>query len=62
MKTAHPPVLAVAPWSVNSSRSIAASAVTTSGKCSGRQPAITALTAAFSAVIARARTGSTPTR
>ena len=62
MKTAQPPVLAVAPCRVNSSRSIAASAATTTGKCTGRQPAITALTATFSAVIARARTGSTPMR
>ena len=60
--TAQPPVLAVAPCRVNSSRSIAVSAVTTMGKCAGRQPAITALTATFSAVMARARTGSTPMR
>ena len=36
--------------------------ITTRGKCDGRQPASTAFTATFSAVIARWRTGSIPTR
>ena len=60
IRIAQPPVLAVAPWSRNGSRSIAVNAATTTGKCIGRQPAITALTASFSALIARWRTGSTP--
>ena len=60
MNTAQPPVLAVAPCRENSSRSMAESAVTTTGKCRGRPPAITVLTATFSAVTARPRTGSTP--
>ena len=60
--TAQPPVLAVAPCSRKGSCNIAVKAVTTTGKCIGRQPAITALIASFSAVTARARTGSTPTR
>ena len=60
MRIAQPPVLAVAPCSRNGSCSIAVNAVTTTGKCIGRQPAITAFTASFSAVIARWRTGSMP--
>ena len=35
-------------------------AAITTGKCIGRQPAMTALTASFSALMARWRTGSTP--
>ncbi len=58
--TAQPPVLAVAPCIRKSSCIIAIQAVTTTGKCMGRQPAITALTASFSAVMARPRTGSMP--
>ena len=58
--TAQPPVLAVAPCSRNGSCIIAVHAVTTTGKCIGRQPAITALIASFSAVIASPRTGSMP--
>ena len=57
---AAPPVLAVAPCSRNSSRSMADHAVRTAGKCTGSQPAMTAFTATFSAVTARARTGSMP--
>ena len=49
--TAQPPVLAVAPCSRKSSCIIAVQAVATTGKCMGRQPAITALMASFSAVI-----------
>jgi hypothetical protein len=49
--TAQPPVLEVVPCSRNSSFIIAAQAVATIGKCIGRQPAITALIASFSAVI-----------
>ena len=58
--TAQPPVLAVAPCIRNSSCIIAVQAVTTTGKCIGRQPAITALIASFSAVTASPRTGSMP--
>ena len=58
--TAHPPVLEVAPCSRNSSCIIACHAVATTGKCIGRQPAITALMASFSAVIGCSRTGSMP--
>ena len=57
-----PPVLAVGPWSMKGSASMAVKAATVTGKCIGRQPAMTALTANFSAVMARSRTGSTPTR
>ena len=39
---------------------MACHAVATTGKCIGRQPAMTALMASFSAVIACARTGSMP--
>ena len=39
---------------------MACHAVATTGKCIGRQPAMTALTASFSAVIGCARTGSMP--
>ncbi len=56
--TAQPPVLAVAPCARNGSCIIAVQAVTTTGKCIGRQPAITELIASFSAVMARPRTGS----
>jgi hypothetical protein len=45
----------------NSGRSIAAKQASTTGKCVGRHPAITALIASFSAVTATPRTGSTPT-
>ena len=38
---------------------IACHAVATTGKCIGRQPAMTALTASFSAVMGCSRTGST---
>ena len=58
--TAQPPVEAVAPCSRNSGCSMAAMAVSTTGKCIGRQPAITALIASFSAVIGTPRTGSIP--
>ena len=43
---AEPPVLAVEPWKLKGSRSIASKAATSTGKYSGRQPAITAFTAA----------------
>jgi hypothetical protein len=39
---------------------MAVTAVRTTGKCIGRQPAITALMASFSAVIGTARTSSMP--
>src|ERR1700704_2196544 len=56
--SAAPPVLVAGPWSVNSGSPIAASAAPTTGKYSGRQPAMTALIAACHAVTARSRTGS----
>ena len=43
---AEPPVLAVEPWKLKSGRSIASKAATSTGKYAGRQPAMTALTAA----------------
>ena len=61
ISTAQPPVEAVAPCTRNSGRSIAANAANTTEKCNARHPAITALTASFSAVTATPRTGSTPT-
>ena len=54
ISTAQPPVEEVAPCSRNSGRSMAAKAVSTTGKCIGRQPAMTALMASFSAVMADA--------
>ena len=60
ISTAQPPVEEVAPCSRNSGCSMAAKAVSTAGKCIGRQPAMTALIASFSAVIGMARTGSMP--
>ena len=51
---------AVAPCSRNSGRSIAVMAVSTTGKCIGKQPAMTAFMASFSAVMATPRTGSMP--
>ncbi len=60
IRTAQPPVEEVAPCSRNSSASMAVKAVSTGGKCIGRQPAMTALTASFSAVMGVARTGSMP--
>ena len=59
-RTAAPPVLDVTPCIRNSSFIIACQAVATMGKCIGRQPAITALMASFSAVIGCSRTGSMP--
>ena len=56
--SAAPPVLVAGPWSSNSGRPMAVSAAPTTGKYSGRQPAMMALMAAFSAVTARSRTGS----
>jgi hypothetical protein len=57
---AHPPVLEVTPWSRNSSFIMACHAVATIGKCIGRQPAMTALMASFSAMMGCSRTGSMP--
>src|SRR3984893_12188918 len=56
--SAAPPVLVAGPWSVNSGSPMASSAAPTTGKYSGRQPAMTALIAACHAVTARSRTGS----
>ncbi len=59
-RMAEPPVLAVGPWTSKSGWSMPVTAVITTGRCMGRQPAMMALTATFSAVIARWRTGSIP--
>ncbi len=59
-RMAHPPVLEVTPCRRNSSFSMACQAVATTGKCIGRQPAMTALMASFSAVMGCSRTGSMP--
>ena len=60
-RMAHPPVLDVTPWEKKLLlHHIACQAVATTGKCIGRQPAMTALMASFSAVIGCARTGSIP--
>src|SRR5689334_15519651 len=56
--SAAPPVLVAGPWSVNAGSPMARSAAPTTGKYSGRQPAMTALIAACHAVTARSRTGS----
>jgi len=45
-----PPVVDDTPATLNSSWSMALTAATTTGKCSGRHPAITALIAIFSSV------------
>ena len=58
---ALPPVLAVLPCRPNSGSHIALTIAITTGRYSGRQPAITAAMATFSAVIRRRRTGSMPT-
>src|SRR5262249_55489429 len=55
---AAPPVLVAGPWSLKSGSPMAERAAPTTGKYSGRHPAITALMAACQAVTARARTGS----
>ena len=56
--SAEPPVLVAGPCSMNAGSPMASSAAPTTGKYSGRHPAMTALIAAFSAVTARSRTGS----
>src|SRR5712691_644389 len=55
---AAPPVLVAGPWSLNSGSPTALRAAPTTGKYSGRHPAITALIAACHAVTERSRTGS----
>ena len=50
----------VTAWRLNWGSHIASSVAATTGKYSGRQPAMTALTAAFSAVMTRPLTGSAP--
>ena len=60
LTTAHsaaPPVLVSTVWRLNASSNIASSAATTTGKYSGRQPAMTALIAACSSVTPRPRAG-----
>ena len=57
---ALPPVLAALPCSRYAGSHMASTAAATTGRSSGRQPAITAFTATFSAVMTRPRTGSTP--
>jgi hypothetical protein len=56
--SAAPPVLVAGPWSLNSGSPMAESTAPTTGKYTGRQPAMTALIAACHAVTARSRTGS----
>ncbi len=58
---ALPPVLAVHPCSPNSGSHTARISATTTGMYSGLPPAMTAAIAAFSAVMRRRLTGSTPT-
>src|SRR5438552_10598309 len=58
---AEPPVLVMAPCSVNAGSAIARNAASSTGMYSGRQPASTALIATFSAVIERRRVASTST-
>ncbi len=60
-KGALPPVLAVQPCSPYSGWHTALTTATTTGMNAGMHPAITAAIAAFSAVMRRRRTGSTPT-
>ena len=50
----------VTAWRLNWGSHIASSVAATTGKYSGRHPAMTALTAAFSAVMTRPLTGSAP--
>ena len=45
-QNAAPPVLVITAWALNAGSSMAHRAPTASGKCSGAQPAITALAAA----------------
>ena len=58
--SAAPPVLVSTVWRLNASSNIASSAATTTGKYSGRQPAMTALIAACSSVTPRPRAGRKP--
>ena len=58
--TAAPPMLDEGPTRLNTGSSMASVAASTMGKYSGRQPAITALAAAFSTVMTRRRSGSSP--
>ena len=58
--TAAPPILDDGPTRLNTGSSIASAAARMTGKYSGRQPAITALAAAFSTVMTRRRSGSSP--
>ena len=62
IRGALPPVLAVQPCMPNSGWHIALMTARTTGMYSGRQPAMTAAMATFSALMLRRRTGSTPTR
>ena len=57
---AAPWVLTVAACRLNSGAQMASIAASTTGKYSGRQPAITAFIAAFSTVMTRFLTGSSP--
>ncbi len=58
--SAAPPVLVSTVWRLKASSNIASSAATTTGKYSGRQPAMTALIAACSIVTPRPRAGRKP--
>ena len=57
---AAPPVVAWHPATLNAGCKMARTAATTTGKCSGRQPAITALMAIFSRVTGALRGWMTP--
>ena len=54
-------VVASTPWMLNSSVHTASTAAITHGRCSGRHPAITALTATFSTVTSTRSGGTTAT-
>ena len=58
---AAPPVLAVEAWGLTRSLVVASTAAMTTGAYAGRQPAMTALMAIFSAVITLFRCGMAPT-
>ena len=60
--TAAPPVLVSAVCALKDASNSASNAATTTGKYSGRQPAMTACTAACSSVIPLPRAGMTPIR
>ena len=58
---ADPPVLTEAPWILKRPRHMPSTAATTTGRYSGRHPAMTAFTATCPAVMVRRRGSITPT-